>query len=104
MRVLGKLGPPPRGGPAGGVFGDRVMLSRSSALGSLGAGVGRSRGEPREIVPAEIKIMQRSDGGPWVLGEGASGLCESRLLPAAIADCLSSARNTHLSISNGSCS
>ena len=36
-------------------------------------GRGQGRGEPWEIDPAEIKIMQRSDGGPWVLGEGASG-------------------------------
>ena len=70
---FGKSWASPSRGTGGGVFGDRVMLSRSSALGSLGTGVGRSRGEPWEIVPAEIKIMQRSDGGPWVLGEGASG-------------------------------
>lgn len=61
-----------QGGGSSGMFGDRSLLSRSSALG-MGAGMARSRGEPWEIDPAEIKIMQRSDGGPWVLGEGASG-------------------------------
>lgn len=46
------------------------MLGRSS---TAGMGQVRVRGEPWVIDPGEIKIMQRSDGGPWVLGEGASG-------------------------------
>ena len=49
---------------------ERSMLGRSS---TAGMGQVRVRGEPWVIDPGEIKIMQRSDGGPWVLGEGASG-------------------------------
>ena len=51
-------------------------------------GIGRGRGEPWEIDPAEIKIMQRSDGGPWVLGEGASGSVRPLLPPQLHTVCL----------------
>ena len=76
---LGKPWASPSRAPGGGIFGERSLLSRSSTLGMAGAlgAKGGSRGEPWEIDPAEIKIMQRSDGGPWVLGEGASGSVSS---------------------------
>ena len=76
---MGKPWTSPSRARGSGIFGERSLLSRSSTLGlagTLGA-KGRSRGEPWEIDPAEIKIMQRSDGGPYVLGEGASGSVSS---------------------------
>lgn len=52
-----------------------MLRSKASSLHqSRSAALGSRRSEAWEIDPEEIQIMQRSDGGPWVLGEGASGL------------------------------
>ncbi|KAK9832694.1 hypothetical protein WJX81_001038 [Elliptochloris bilobata] len=67
----GSITPPT---PLASTAGTAAAVSGRLGSGFKGSGsLGERKSEQWEIDPREIQIMRRTDGSPWLLGEGASG-------------------------------
>lgn len=81
----GRLWGPPSPGPTNG-GGSPHLRGKSSLAQARSGALSARRSDPWAIDPGEIHVIQRADGLPWVLGEGASGSVRLPSFPITVQD------------------